>query len=270
MRKAVFFLFILSFMHRAFGQFSDVNIGARQSGIGGAAVTIEDGWGIVNNVGSLGRYRSTAASVSYISRYGISEISSAAFGATHYLKNIGTFGLVASRFGDVLTEQYVGLGFSNKFGLVSLGASMNYFQLRLEGFGKASTAVLNFGGVAEVIPELVFGAHVFNINQGQLNSQESVSIPVIMKTGLSYRPNEEVMFNTEVEKALESQVNYKFGLEYFVQKMLILRTGFHTEPFVASGGIGVVYSKLHFDYSYGNRDLLGSIHEITVGYKAIP
>lgn len=266
MRVFVICLFILKVSFPAASQFLDTALGARQSSMGGAAVTISDKWGIVNNVGGLSRYESTSAAATYLNRFGLEELSSFAVAGTHHLKSIGTVGIVASRYGDILSEQRIGVGFSNRFGLVSLGISVNYLQLSIETLGKASAAVINFGGVAEIFPELKFGAHISNFSQSDLGGQDELSVPVVMKTGLSYEPSDEVLVSTEIEKMLEEDIIYKVGIEYFIHRSIALRTGLSTTPFIAAGGFGLRIKQLSLDYAYGNRDLVGSIHEISLGY----
>ncbi|MEP2025364.1 MAG: hypothetical protein ABJH98_08735 [Reichenbachiella sp.] len=241
-------------------------MGARSAAIGGTSVTLGDEWSLFNNIGGLANFQEKAIFTSFKNKYGISEFTSLALGAAYPILG-GTAGLGMFRFGDDLyNEQRLNLGFSNQFGIVSLGLNVSYYQLNIEGAGSRKTAMIDFGGRAELTEQLYFGAHVSNLNQAKLSTVTDERIPTIMKTGLSYRPSMDLMLNAEVEKEVDKDAVLRLGLEYKILENLSLRTGFKTKPFESSFGLGFYPGKLKADYSYNNNPDLGGIHEISIGY----
>lgn len=249
-----------------YAQNGDYSMGARSSAIGGASVTIGDEWSLFNNIGGLANFQEKSIFTSFKNKYGISEFTSLAIGGTYPLLG-GTFGLGMFRFGDNLyNEQRLNLGFSNQFGIVSLGLNVSYFQLNIEGAGSRKTMLIDFGGRAQLTDQLYFGAHVSNLNQAKLSTVTDERIPTRMKTGLSYRPSGDLMINLEVEKEVDLDAVLRLGLEYKILENFSLRTGFKTQPFESSFGLGFYPGKLKADYSYNNNPDLGGIHEISIGY----
>lgn len=259
-------LLYLSFQYAALAQNGDYGMGARSAAIGGASVTIGDEWSLFNNIGGLANFEEKSIFTSFKNKYGISEFTSLALGGTYPMLG-GTAGLGMFRFGDDLyNEQRVNLGFSNQLGIVSLGLNISYYQLNIEGAGSRKAMMIDFGGRAQLTEQLYFGAHVSNLNQAKLSTVTDERIPTVMKTGLSYRPSQDLMLNAEVEKVVDEDATFKLGLEYEIIENLRLRTGFRTKPFESTFGLGFYPGKFKADYSYNNNPDLGGIHEISLGY----
>ncbi|UXX78958.1 hypothetical protein N7E81_16515 [Reichenbachiella carrageenanivorans] len=266
-RLLAFGLFCLIIDLSAHAQNGNYGMGARSAAIGGSSITIGDEWSLFNNIGGLANFDKKAIFTSFKNKYGISEVTSLALGATYPIAG-GTAGLGVFKFGDDLyNEQRVNLGFSNQFGIVSLGLNVSYYQLSIEGSGSRKTMMIDFGGRAKLTDQLYFGAHVSNLNQAKLSTVTDERISTIMKTGLSYRPSLDLMINAEVEKIVDQDAVLKIGLEYQILEQLSLRTGFHTHPFESSFGLGFRPGKLKADYAYNNNPDLGGIHEISLGYS---
>ncbi|MEO9852413.1 MAG: hypothetical protein ABJH72_07425 [Reichenbachiella sp.] len=266
-KRLLFGLLVLANCISVSAQNGNYGMGARSAALGGSSITIGDEWALFNNIGGLAAIQDKMIFTSVKNKYGISEFTSLAFGATYPIAG-GTAGLGVFRFGDDLfNEQRLNLGFSNQFGIVSLGLNVSYYQLNIEGAGSRKTLLIDFGGRAKLTEQLLFGAHVSNLNQAKLSKVTDERIPTIMKTGLSYRPNSDLMINAEVEKEIDQEALLKLGLEYKVLDNFSIRTGFHTQPFESSFGLGFHPGKLNANYAYINNPDLGGIHEISISYK---
>lgn len=242
-------------------------LGARAGGVANTSVTLADAWSLFNNVGALTGIEQSTIMATYQNRYRIAAFNTFGAGYVKPMLN-GVAGISVFRFGDDLfNEQKLGLSFSNKFGVVSLGATINYLQINMEGLGTKGILIGDFGGLATITDQLVFGAHISNINQAQLSSFTGEKIPTIMRAGLSYRPIKGLMLNTEVEKNLDFDALFKIGLEYKIMDMITVRTGIITEPFESAYGIGFTPGKIIVDYAYRSNPDIGDIHELSVSYK---
>lgn len=240
--------------------------GARSVGIGNANVTLADEWAVFNNIGALGRVDHNAIFVGFDQRFGLQELSTLALGTSFQLGS-GYIGASVFRFGDdFFNQQAVGLGFSNTLGIVSFGVKVNYLQTNIEGFGRNGAAVLEFGGVAELSPKLFFGAHIYNLNQAKLSQMTEERLPSVVKTGISFRPNDRLMFNVEAQKEIENDPQVKIGLEYNFLEKLWLRTGINTGPANAAFGLSFTPKKFKIDYALGNNAQLGFTHHVSMSY----
>lgn len=248
-------------------QEGDFSMGARSTGMAGSSITIGDAWALFNNIGGLSYHTEQSAFISYQSKFGISELSSMAAGYVHPIWN-GTAGIGFYRFGSAqLSEQKAQLGFSNQFGIVSLGLNVGVYQINIEGFGSNQSLIIDFGGQARLTEQLYFGAHVSNLNQAKLSKETGELVPTFMKTGLSYRPHENLMLNAEVEKSIDADAFLKIGLEYKIIDQVSIRTGIATNPFNSAFGVGFHPRKFIIDYSFQNDPTLGDVHELSIIYQ---
>ncbi|WP_425392267.1 hypothetical protein [Ekhidna sp.] len=265
--KPIAFLTLLFAYSSIFGQTSSFNLGGRSAGMAGASLTLGDEFSLFNNIGGLGRYDKHAAFAAYQNRYGVKEFQVIGAGAV-YAGGIGNAGVGFFKFGDDLySEQRIHLAFGNKIQMVSLGVGIDLLQYNIATVGTNRSLAIQFGGIAEISSQLRFGAHIFNLNQAEINNETGEKAPTVMKAGMSYQPSEELMLNIEVEKDLEFDEVFKAGLEYRIIEDVFVRTGISTEPFLGAFGVGFHPKNLKFDYGFSNDSRLGSIHELSVSYS---
>ena len=238
----------------------EYSLGARNSALAGASLTINDAWANHNNVGMIGRVENATGAITYQNRYNIPEFM--VLGGS-YIQTFGLFnsGLSFYRFGtDLYSEHKLGLAVGNTIQMVSIGAGANLIQYRIEGLGSWQYWAFELGGVAQLSDQLFIGAHIFNISTGN-------HVPVIMKAGLSYRPISELMINLETHKALDTDARFVAGIEYFIIKPLALRTGISTRPFKSAFGLGFILHPFDINYAFSDQSDLGSIHEVSLNFS---
>lgn len=258
-------LFFIAFTTLA--QDGKFNLGARSAALGGASLTIGDEYSLFNNVGGLGLVENHSVFAGYQNRFGVSSFQTIGAGAV-YTTDLGNAGIGFYKFGDDLfSQQRVHLAIGNKIQMVSLGLGVDLLQYNISTVGSKQVLALQFGGIAEISDKLIFGAHIFNLNQAKLDKETEYRVPTVMKGGVSYRPSDELMINLEVEKDLDFAEIIKVGIEYQLIENIFLRTGISTEPFLSAFGIGVHPKDFKFDYAYSNDSDLGNIHDITISYS---
>ncbi len=90
---AAFLVFFLAFSYLVQGQAHRETFahGGRSSGLANAHVTLADGWSIFNNVGAMGRVKSSQLFCAYDHRLGLQELTTLSAGGifTHTKGNIG-------------------------------------------------------------------------------------------------------------------------------------------------------------------------------------
>ena len=270
-------LIIFIFSQKASAQNDGIPIGARAVGIGNSTVTISDQWAVFNNAAGMANMENIAVGVFFENRFGMKEFSSVAAGFVFpvnqlfrfdTLSSYGVAGMSFYRFGDQLyNEQRAGFGYAHNIKNVSLGIKVNYWQLSIEGLGTKRTYTIEFGGQAAITKELIFGAHIYNINQAKLAEYKDERVPTIMKAGLSYRPLDKLMLNIETEKDVNFPASFKAGVEYMIVEKLSLRTGISTRPFFNYFGVGFQFKSFDVNYALSTHSDLGLSHYLSLSYK---
>ncbi len=268
MIKVFLFGFLVLMMPAAYSQNGTEVLpkGARSMGLGNANVTLGDAWSVFNNIGGLGVLEGNQVFASYDHRLGLSELTTLAAGVALTGERVN-IGLGISSFGgELFNQQNIGVGIARKLGLASLGVKINYFQTNIEGFGRSATPLLELGGLAEINPQLVFGAHIYNLTRASLSKVSQEHLPMVVKTGLSYRPANFLMINVEAEKEILLDPQVKVGLEYGIQEILWARTGINTYPNNLFFGIGFRPKNLVVDYALSQHLQLGFTHHFSFNY----
>jgi len=252
----------------AFAQDGNYAAGARSVGLGNASVTLGDEWALFNNIAGVAHQKKLSAVAAFDNKYNFAAFSTVAAGINVPTK-WGTLSASAFRFGDALfSNSKVGLGFANTIGFMSLGVQVNYLQYAVQNVGNRSMIVVDFGGQAEINPQLIFGAHIFNVNQATISKETGERVPTLMKAGLSYRPSKKLMLNIETLKDVDQKASVNAGIEYKVMDKLPIRTGVNTFPFSQHFGLGFQPSLFNIDYALTNySDGLGLSHSFSVSFS---
>lgn len=236
--------------------------GARASGMGNAVVTVSDEWSSFHNIAGSATQKHYAAGLWYKNDYAIRAYKETAM---HLVGALWKGGFVASfyKFGnEVYNTNCISAGYAHKISLVSLGLQVHYVQLAMENLGVRRNVVLDFGGIAELVPsKLIFGATISNLNQAKINNE---LLPVVMKAGLSYRSGKKVMLNVEVEKDILYKPTVKAGIEYALLDKFRIRTGVNTHPFINFFGVGFQNHTFQLDYALTKHLQLGYSNRISI------
>ena len=260
-------LFLIYFPLQLNAQFRTLGIG-RASGLGNAAVTLNDQWSIFNNIGGLAWIEKTYAFSSFDNRFNMAGFNTVLAGVVMPTKYGLATGLTISQFGS---EQYretnFSVGLSHKISNVSIGLRANYFQMAIEGLGTRRMFTLEFGGVMKLTETIWIGAHIYNFNQARVANFQDERLPVVMKAGLSYRPTEKLIFNLETEKDISFPQTFKAGLEYKIVPSFALRTGISTKPFISSYGFSFNFYAFELLYSLNTHPQLQPSHHLGLVYQ---
>jgi hypothetical protein len=241
-------------------------MGARAQALGFSSAALTDEWSVFNNIGGLAKVNQLTAACTYEARPGIAAFNTMA-AVVALPVPFGVTGIGIFRFGDDLyNEQLVTAGFSNTFGLASLGLRVNYIQYHAEGFGNKGVLSAGFGGIAALSSVFSIGAYITNINQPVL-SEEDEKLPTTLSAGIAFTPSDKLLITAELEKDLEYTPVWKAGLEYAFYKKFWFRTGFNLEPNAAFIGFGFKPEKFRIDYAFMRNPEQGARHQATVAYR---
>lgn len=268
MRKPYWLSFLFLFIVTRLSASGDPSpAGARTWGLGNSAVTLADSWSLFNNPAGLSGVKYLHVMAAYDNRYGLTGMQSMSTGLI-YPSAYGNFGFNIQRFGDDLyNEHLLGIAYSHKVSRVQLGAKVNYVQIHLDNLGSKGTFSMDFGGIAEITPQLFFGAHVYNLNQAKLADYQDERIPTVMKAGVSYKAFSKLLLALETEKDVDFPAIVKAGIEYEIIKNLHLRTGISSKPFINYFGVGFSPKRLQFDYAVRSHPVLGLSHHLSLALR---
>jgi hypothetical protein len=241
-------------------------MGARQAGMGYAGATVADEWSLFNSIGGLGKLTKNSFGFCYEAVPSLigADRMAAVYNSAH---RWGNWAIGAFRFGDALySEQMMSAGFSNQFGITSLGAKINYLQYRAEGFGTRAAMSVDLGGITQLTRELSIGAYITNLTQSTLQNQDGDRLPTQLVIGLGIKPSKKVYVSTELQKDIDYQPTWRTGIEYTLYKTFLFRTGYNFNPQAAFFGLGFHKKNLKVDYAIRFNQLPGSSHQATATY----
>lgn len=242
-------------------------MGARANALGNASACLSDVWSLSNNIAGLAKTERPAAGFAYHAVPYLKSFNRMAAVFAVPLKQ-GVVGTSAFRFGDDLYNEHIlSLGFANTFGLASLGIKANFVQYRGEGTPLHTAFTVSFGGIATITKQLLFGAHVLNMNQPVINELTGERVPTRLVAGIALRPSDKLHVTAEIEKDLEYTPSFKAGLEYVFLKRIAFRTGFNFNPEAGFFGLGFKTGKFGLDYALQFNDPTGISHQATITWQ---
>lgn len=265
MSIAVLVLFFPFFFLDA--QSVSTSIGARATGMANAASCAGDEWSLFNNAGGIAEIKKTSAGFSYHARPQLPGANRMAVVVASPVRT-GTAAVGVYRMGSSLyNEQMISGGYSNKFGLASLGVKVNYIQYNAEGFGSKGVTTISMGGIASLTPTFKVGAHITNINQAKLSGDEEERVPTILTAGISFSPSENVVLCSEIEKDIDHDATLKAAVEYLPLKKFSIRSGINVYPQAVFFGFGFNTRPLRIDYAMDYFHAYGSSHQVSLTFR---
>jgi hypothetical protein len=257
---------LLLFAHHAHAQSFSTLSGGRSRGLANSSSCLEDEWSLFNNVAGLGTLTLPSVAMSSHVRPQLRGTNQVAAALTMPVKiGVTAWGIMCT--GDNLyREEIATAGFSNKFGIASLGVKVNYIQYNAEGFGRKGVTSISAGGIVSLTQNIKIGAHIINVNQPVISKTEDERLPTILVTGVSFTASEQLVILTEVEKNLDYDATWKTAMEYTPLKKLAVRSGFNLYPNAFFFGVGFSTRKFKFSYACEYSIAVGTGHEASVGY----
>lgn len=255
----VFLAFIIFFSIRnGNAQFENTDLGARAVGLNGAFTSLSDNsLAIFYNPSGLGQIKYRDFSVFYSpAPFGLTELSTAALTFAEPLK-YGTIGAGLRTYGfDLYKETCILLSYGNSYkNRIFYGANFNFYHLNIQNYGSASSFGIDIGAMAYINKYLRWGFFGKNIT-GSTIGESKEKIAQVYRTGLNYKPLDEVNLLLEVEKDVKYPVSIRAGFEYYLLDFVDLRAGVGSEPTSFAGGIGFNYNIFQLDYAlYKSQDL---------------
>ncbi|WP_323757005.1 hypothetical protein [Roseivirga sp.] len=248
-------------------QASRAPIGPRALGMGGVSSVFHDSWSIFNNPAGLTDTEQLIALFAYKTIFDFAPFNTVSAGIA-LPTGIGNISFSAFRFGDdVFNSQMASLSFARKTGIIRLGLKLNYLQYNIEGFGSRGTLLSDIGVVADLTPQLRFGAHIYNFTQSSISADNREKVPTVISLGMAYYPTKGIALVIEGEKDIDLEPDLKLGLEYQVIEKVKARTGFSTLTNTHSFGGGLQLNRFDLDYGIRIDRKLGHTHNFGLTFQ---
>lgn len=228
---------------------------ARGMAMGQTGVSVQDINSIFSNPAGLAFVSGTQFAAFGEQRFAGSGINNFAIGAGHQLGS-GTFGLSVQSFGaESYSEQKVALAYARKlFDKLSIGVQFDYLNTSIDEYGSTGAITFDIGFMAPLNDEISVGVRAFSPVRVALTEQED--LPGLLGVGFSYHPSKKVSVDAEVEKAVDTDLAVRAGLEYWVHPKLAIRAGGAANPTLATFGVGL---RLNEQFKI---DLASSWHQV--------
>ena len=243
--------------------------GARNNAMGNCSVSLSDFWSIQNNPAGMADYQCLSFGFSYENRFFMKELSFYN-GAFVIPVKSGTLGLSFSRFGfDNFNENKLGLAYARAFGsYLKMGLKIDYLWFKFsDEYAKRRTATFELGIQSDITQDLCIGVYIFNPINIKLKTIHNERIPVVFRFGLSYKITKDFLATSEVEYNSDSNLDYRFGLEYNALQSFYIRAGVHTNPATANFGIGYTLNRIIIDVSANMNQYTGVSFQSSLIFK---
>lgn len=245
----------------------DLPQGARATGMGATAVTLQDAYSIFQNVAGLSEIKHAVALSSYHRQYGMAEgLAQISAGAVLPVR-VGVTGLGVSRLGDELFSIHtLSLGYAHQIDQFSMGVRASRQQYSSEGYGSRSVTLIDIGGIARLTPELMLGLAISNLNRATISRYTGEKKAARIQTGIAYQPLTGLTLAVEAEQQVGEKPFAKAGAEYLWQQKAALRMGINSADRQHYFGLGFYHRILKLDYALSTHAYLGCSHMLSLAY----
>ena len=260
-----FFLFSCGSVYAAFER---KELGARAGGLSGSFSALsQDASAPFWNVAGLSQVQFPELQSYYTQLFSVQDLS--LYGASAAVplkwKKAGSAAIAYSHFGNnVYSEQEIylshGIAINDYF---QVGTSFKTMLLKIDGYGSSVSVGVDLALQFQMEKRWTFATLAKNINRPKIsNGQESLSQS--LGAAASFLALKNLMLSSEIERGSERPINFKFGVEWTLWDIFILRSGAQTSPSRFGAGFGLWIKNVRLDYSYEHNMELSATHQITL------
>lgn len=201
-----------------------------------------------------------SASLQYVNRYGVKELSTYA-GLINLPNKYLNTGLYMSRFGfNAYHETMVSVNVYKKLSsYLGLGIRINYLNLHYSDKETNKSLVTGDIGVyIKPVKHLILSVLAVNpLRTGIKIGKNKYDTSIILSVGVSYEIAKYFLVTGELEKDFLYPAIVKLGMEYIPIKQLSIRAGMYAKPFTPSFGLGINISPFVIDLAFNRHPVLG-------------
>ena len=264
-------------------EFLNIGIGARQVGMGEAAVAAcDDISSIYWNPAGLTGVKEKQFTFSHA--FWIGESNHEMIGYCQPLKGIGIVGCGLSYllYGNIIgmsDATSVPVNFSasdlavivsyatNLSRFINLGLNVKYIQQAIENEAGSAWALDAGFLVPNMLDGLNIGCEIRNIGFGLRVSESSSALPYSLRLGASYKMLENLLLSFDADISSSDAASIAVGAEYWQENVIAFRGGYNTRNIESLGG----WAGLSFGIGFRNAvKILGYNDIINIDYAFVP
>ena len=288
-------LFLMSQIYA--GLFDDRYPSAQGLGMGGALVSItNDVWAGYYNPAGLAEFQNYQVATSYNLPFGYSFFNNYFLSAALQLPE--DFGAASISFqdfginylGNDMASEYtfaishgfylmkdvhssLSFGYNLKVYHWTLGQSVGSWDSQTGKYnndgldlGSASTFGVDVGAQASLYGRTFIGVYLMNMNAPTIGKNTKHDLPQRIVVGAAYKPQSGVTSSLAFNKAVGYDTQIEGGFEFQIVDYFSLRLGAATNPNRISGGFGINYEGIRFDYGLRTHPVLSETHVFNISY----
>ncbi len=245
-------------------------VGARESALALAVVSIPGSFSVFHNQALLTENRNSAMSASYRQPFFIRGLSESAFSFV-YPTSTAVFAVGVSQ-SSIATYKESSFGISiakNLTRKLSAGLLFNYFTVNFPEVGGHKGSFQVDGGVRyKYSRQMSLGFHLRNIVSTKAESfQYSLTFPLVVRGGATYQLSERILLTEETIYEKYFGFGFRFGTEYLFNENFCVRCGISTKPFQHSFGFGYRWNIFQLDFAMVHHEMLGYTPSFSVCFS---
>ncbi|MGB8491235.1 MAG: hypothetical protein WCE64_09260 [Bacteroidales bacterium] len=240
--------------------------GAAEAGMGYSCVAGSGFWAAFHNQAILGEVRYSAAGISYINRFGISELgtrSAAIIMPSGRAAVGGIFSHSGYRdFRRLSAGVACGMPITAK---IAGGIQIDYLSEKTWGeYGAKQLLTFEAGVLISSSEKVRFGIHLFNPLPGSIRKTR---LPSSIRAGVGAGLSKSLFVTAEVTMSTGRRPDLRTGMEYRIGENLQVRGGFCTESTSFSFGVGYRVKSIIVDFAAASHERLGITSVASVIFK---
>ncbi len=193
--------------------------------------------------------------------YGL-DINNFALGYSQGMKSYA-WGAGLNYFGNkYLNQSRFFIAGSKRINNVGIGLRINLFQVYIQDQKQLLRPYFDLGGLIKLNPKMNLGFYIVNLSNTTLGKFKGL-LTSFIRLGFSFKLSSKNSIYSEIEKNIQTPINFKMGLKYNIHKSFNLLTGFNTFPLQLHYGFSFGYKKMNFAYSISQHTVLGLVHHVS-------
>lgn len=245
-------------------------VGARRIGMGGAYSAVRgDAWSLWANPAGITGIKRFEGGLFTESRFLISELSTASFGAVIPFQQKHYIGASANTFGfGSYRRNEAGIAYATTiYDIVHLGVKFNLLNLAIANYGSVSTFLANVGIMADVSKRFTVGFWTQNANQAKIGTLREERLATILNGGLTFHASDKLILTGDVVKYLDYPMGVRSGFEYYFVKQFCIRAGYSTSPSILNAGAGFKVDNISIDFANSYHERLGYSPHLSISIR---
>ncbi len=277
-------------------QFLKIGVSARAAGMSNAYIApVRGAEAVYYNPAAIARIENTA--ILFTHNRWFAGISHDFFAIAHNFGRFGSFGFSVTSF---LTDEMkvrtplqpdgtgetfysgnfrVGVSYARSMtDRVEFGGTVSYIRSELyKSYNEDAVAIDIATLYVTHFRDFRFGIRIANFGSSMTYVDEAYPLPINFTFGFSMnvieRPGNKLLGTVSVTKPNEGKPLGQVGVEWNVDRILFLRSGYNlnhsVETYSFGGGVALQVQglTLNVDYSYSGYKLLGAVHRLSIGIQ---